>query len=234
VPRAPCPTRHRTDVSDSHRVPSHPEAPILSRAVIAAILSPAPCTVIEAALVPARLTRRDTLSAISKDQACVALPALSATVATVRLVPRALCPTRHRTDVSDSHSVPSHPDCPTRPFGVNATSPRPAPCTVNDADPVPARFDPRVTRMLPTSTEYMALLLPVRSPAVIATRRVPRAACPTLHLTDVSDCHSVLSPSVPPNLANAVNDTNPSLAPWTVTLVDPVPPLFILLSMLSG
>jgi hypothetical protein len=109
---------------------------------------------------------------------------------------------------------------------VNATSPRPAPCTVTDADPVPARFDPRVTLMLPTSTEYMALPLLVRSPAVIATRRVPRIPCPTRHRTDVSDSHSVPSQTVCPILPSAVNATSPRLDPCTVTDADPVPPRF--------
>ena len=46
----------------------------------------------------------------------------------------------HLTDVSDSHSVPSQPVCPSLAIAVYATSPRLAPCTVTDADPVPARL----------------------------------------------------------------------------------------------
>ena len=37
---------------------------------------------------------------------------------------------KHRTDVSDSHSVPSHPVWPDRTIAVSIASPRPAPCTV--------------------------------------------------------------------------------------------------------
>ena len=59
----------------------------------------------------------------------------------------------HLTDVSDSHSVPSHPVCPIRPTAVTPTSPSPAPCTVTDADPVPARFSRLDMLMLPDSTE---------------------------------------------------------------------------------
>ena len=78
--------------------------------------------------------------ATSADHASLALPNRSPAVITTRRVPRAPCPTMHRTDVSDSHSVPSHPVCPSRPIAVYATSPRLAPCTVTDADPVPARL----------------------------------------------------------------------------------------------
>ena len=89
----------------------------------------------------------------SADHAWLALPDRSPAVITTRRVPRAPCPTMHRTDVSDSHSVPSHPVCPSRAIAVYATSPRLAPCTVTDADPVPARLYPRLTLTAPTSTE---------------------------------------------------------------------------------
>ena len=59
----------------------------------------------------------------------------------------------HLTDVSDSHSVPSHPVAPVRVIPVYVTSPRLAPCTVTDADPVPARLYPRLKLIDPTSIE---------------------------------------------------------------------------------
>jgi hypothetical protein len=85
----------------------------------------------------------------------------------------------HRTDVSDSHPVPSHPVCPVRTITVYPRAPKPAPCTVTDVDPVPALLYPLVTLTMPVSTEYNAVPLLSRSPAVITTRRVPRAPCPT-------------------------------------------------------
>ena len=69
-----------------------------------------------------------------------AFEAASEAVITTRRVCDEPRPTMHLTDVSDSHSVPSHPVCPSLPMLVYATSPRPAPCTVIDADPVPARL----------------------------------------------------------------------------------------------
>ena len=79
----------------------------------------------------------------------------------------------HLTDVSDSHSVPSHPVCPDRTIAVIPTSPRLDPCTVTDADPVPAAFPRCITLNIASRTEYASDMLPPRSPAVITTRRVP-------------------------------------------------------------
>jgi hypothetical protein len=106
---------------------------------------------------------------------------------------------------------------------VNATSPSPAPCTVTDADPVPAEFDRRNTLTLPESKEIATDVLPPRSPAVIIIRRVHRTPWPTRHLIDVSDSHSVPSHPVCPIRPSAVNATSPKPDPCTVTKTDPVP-----------
>jgi hypothetical protein len=151
------------------------------------------------------------------------LPVRSPAVIVRRRVPRAPCPTRHRTDVSDTQPVPSHPVCPTRPIAVKATTPRLDPCTVTDADPVPAWFKRRVTLRLPASTEYTSDMLPTRSPAVTVKRRVPREPCPTRHRTDVSDSQPVPSHPVCPDLTIPVKLTRPRPAPCTVTDADPVP-----------
>ena len=138
------------------------------------------------------------------------------------------CPNeaKHRNDVSDSHSVPSHPVCPARTIAVIATSPTPAPCTVTDPDPVPALFLPPVTLILPSSTEYPSDMLPDRSPAVITMCSVDLRPCPTRHRTDVSDSHSVPSHPVSLALAMAVYATRPILPPCTVTDDELVPALF--------
>ena len=121
----------------------------------------------------------------------------------------------------------SHLDCPIRTITVVATIPSPAPCTVTDAEPVPARFNCLNLLKLPRSTEYTALRLPERSPAVITTRRVPRVPQPIKHLTDVSDRHAVVSHFELPTLPDAVRTNKPNPAPRMVTLVDPVPALFL-------
>ena len=48
------------------------------------------------------------------DNASVTLPNLCPTVTTTRRVLAIPCPTLHPTDVSDTHSVASHPVCPSR------------------------------------------------------------------------------------------------------------------------
>jgi hypothetical protein len=48
------------------------------------------------------------------------------------------------------------------------------PCTVTDADHVPARFTQRVALKIPVLTEYASDMLPTRPPAVITIRRVPQ------------------------------------------------------------
>jgi hypothetical protein len=169
------------------------------------------------------LARCITLRLRSSENASDMLPPSMPDVNVKRRVCWDPCPARHRTDVSDSHSVPSHPVCPIRPSAVNATSPSPAPCTVTDADPVPAEFDRRNTLTLPESKEIATDVLPLRSPAVIIIRRVPRTPWPTRHLIDVSDSHSVPSHPVCPIRPAAVNATSPKPDPCTVTKTDPVP-----------
>jgi len=185
-----------------------------------------PCTVTDADPVPALFSRCITLiDPKSTENACDMLPDRSPDVTVTRLVPPDPCPVRHLTDVSDSHSVPSHPVCPECAMAVNATSPRLDPCTVTDADPVPALFSRRITLIDPKSTENVCDRLPDRSPTVNTDRRVPRAPWLTMHLTDVSDSHSVASHPVCPSRTVAVNATSPSPAPCTVTDVEPVPAL---------
>jgi hypothetical protein len=104
-----------------------------------------PCTVIDDQPVPAWFNRRILLrSGVSTDHPCVTLPPRPPAVIIIRLDPPAPRPTKHRTDVSDSHTVPSHPVCPALPRKEYATIPKLDPCTVIDADPVPAWFTRRI------------------------------------------------------------------------------------------
>jgi len=121
----------------------------------------APCTVTDADPVPALFLQRITLpEPTSTDHAWLMLPYCLSTVNTSRLVPRAPCPALHRTDVSDSHAVPSHLVCPDRTDAVKAKAPNPAPCTVTDVALVPALLYPLVTLTLLVSIEYAAVPLP--------------------------------------------------------------------------
>ena len=119
-----------------------------------------PCTVIDAEPVPARFPSRVLLILIaSTDQALVTLPGRYPTVITDRRVPPAPCPSRHLNDVSDAQSVDSHPVLPYRALCVYVTMPMLAPCTVIDADPVPARFETTNPLTLPASTLHPRVAL---------------------------------------------------------------------------
>lgn len=140
----------------------------------------APCIVSDMDPVPSMLLRRITLSpGKSTDQPWLRLPPRSPAVTTTRRVPLAPCPIRHRTDVSDSHSVDSTPLRPTRALPVYITVPKPFPNTVIDDAPVPARLPLRISLIPEPSIDHTWLTLPAMLPAVITTRRVPRAPCPT-------------------------------------------------------
>jgi len=223
----PCPNLHLTDVSDSQLVPSHPVCPVRPLTVSHTIPMLLPCTVTDAEPVPARLDRRLRLSPLpSADHAWLVLPPLDRTeIATRRLSPDP-CPTVHRTDVSDSQLVPLHPVYPIRPFSVSRTIPMLLPCTVTDAEPVPARFDCRVTLSPLPSADHVWLVLPPLDPTVMTKRRLSPDPCPTLHLTDVSDSQLVPSHLVCPVRPSAVSRTIPIPAPCTVTDAEPVPARF--------
>jgi hypothetical protein len=227
VPPAPCPTRHLTDVSDPHSVNSHAVLPYRARPVYVTMPMLVPCTVIDADPVPAPFDPRIRLTLpASTLQPCVALSPRPPTVITERRVPEAPWPTLHLTDVSDCQSVPSHPVCPVRPRTVYITIPMLDPCTVIDAEPVPARFPRRVLLILVVSTDQAFVTLPIRCPTVITDRRVPPAPCPSRHLTDVSEAQSVDSHPVVEYRARPVYVTMPMLAPCTVIDADPVPARF--------
>ena len=195
---------------------------------------PAPCTVIKADPVPALLPRRATLSpATSTDQPWLMLALRSPTLMTVRRVPPPPCPIRHRTDVSDSQSVDSHEVMPSLLPVVYPTVPILAPCTVIDADPDPALFPCRITLVPPISDVHPCVMLPARLSPVITSRRVPLALCPTRHLTEVSDAHSVLSQPVSPARPLVVYPNTPMLAPCTVATLEPVLAWFPITAILN-
>jgi hypothetical protein len=65
--------------------------------------------------------------ATSTEYAAVPLPSCNPDVSTTRRVALAACPIMHRTEVSDSHSVLSHPVCLVRDKTVKANNPNPTP-----------------------------------------------------------------------------------------------------------
>ena len=136
----------------------------------------------------------------------VMLSPRSPTVTRVCAVPRVPCPpTMHRTDVSDCHSVPSHPVCPPRPITVITASPSPDPCTVTDADPVPAPFACTILDIELSSYDTCSDMTLRLAPMVMEAGNVlPVVKRVSLHARDVYDIHSLASQAVFPNPAICV------------------------------
>ena len=117
----------------------------------------------------------------SKLAAEVIEPLLEPKVTEMPRLPAPSLAALQRIDVSDSHSVDSHPVCPPRPIAVRAASPSPDPCTVTDVEPVPATLLRDAPLMLPASIEYPSVRLPTRVATVTETGpvlRVPALALP--------------------------------------------------------
>ena len=214
LPPTPCPAMHLTAVSDSQSVPSHPVCPPLAPVVSPPLPIPVPPSVTTNEPVPARLPLRTALTpGTSHDKPLLTVPPRPPAVITARRVPPAPWPVRHLTAVSDSQSVPSHPECPSRPLAVCLATPRPDPCTVIDAEPVPPPLARRTMLPTDTSSDTAIVKLPPLCPTVITARRVPRTPCPAVHLTAVSDSQSVPSHPECPSRPRAVAAASPSPPP---------------------
>jgi hypothetical protein len=135
---------------------------------------------------------------------------------------------RPKTDVSDSQDVNSVAVQLKRIAAVRLTAPILDPTRVKIlvVKASGGLFKMRILERLGIPKEYTAVLLPFISAAVITKRKVPRAPCPNMHRTDVSDAHFVPSHPVCPDRTITVKATSPTPAPCTVTDVDPVPALF--------
>ena len=210
MPRLPAPSLaalHCIDVSDSHSVDSHPVCPARPIAVSDVSPSPDPCTVTDVEPVPATLLRDAPLMLPpSIEYPSVMLPPRSPAVTSAAAVPRVPWPpVMHRTDVSDSHSVPSHPVCPARPMAVSAASPSPVPCTVTDADPVSAPLARTIPDIVLPSYDTCSDMTLRLAPMVMEAGNVlPVVKRVSLHARDVYDIHSLASQAVFPNPAICV------------------------------
>eukprot|EP00277_Geminigera_cryophila_P005018 CAMPEP_0179429170 /NCGR_PEP_ID=MMETSP0799-20121207/14629_1 /TAXON_ID=46947 /ORGANISM="Geminigera cryophila, Strain CCMP2564" /LENGTH=242 /DNA_ID=CAMNT_0021204971 /DNA_START=507 /DNA_END=1231 /DNA_ORIENTATION=- len=223
-PPPPWASMHRTDVSDSHSVPSHPVCPARAPAVMTTSPRPAPCTVTKDDPVAAAVKVMDHAHRDSIYRHFDA-PSPSTLVSRQDDAPSASSsiPIMHRTEVSDSHSVPSQPVCAPRPMAVKADTLQPAPCTVTDADPVPAILLKVPVRRLPTSAENICDMLPARAPTVIKTFWVfVQLLLLIMHVMAVLDDQPVASHPVCPCRARPVYAIFPMLAPYTVTVENPV------------
>ena len=150
-----------------------------------------------------------------------------------RWLPDVLCPSWHRTDVSDCHVVRSHVVGPDLDDTVCDASPRLAPCTVTLLDPVPPLFGLRTALIELASIESNCVTLPTVRPALSIARLLPTSPRPVWHRTDVSDSHVERSHAVCESLAPEVYVASPMLPPCTVMLPEPVAAMFVRYDMLS-
>ena len=97
----------------------------------------------------------------STDHASLTLPDVSPTVIIARRVPRAPWLTLHCTDVSEFHSDDSQLVSPALARPEYCMPPKPMPCNVTDADPVPARLPSRCLLRMEPSNEKTWLKLPI-------------------------------------------------------------------------
>ena len=216
---APCPPWQRNDVSDSHVVRSHADRPNRPAPVDENGPTLAPSTVTLVDPLAPWFVRLSTLAhAASTDSIVVLVPPSSPTVSDVRLLPITPSVTWLRIDVSDSHAVRSHEDCPDRSHGEYVAEPRLPPYKVKLDDPVAARLLCLTILRAGVSTERTSVMLPARWPAVAVNRRLPPAPSTTWHVTAVSESQVLPSQAVYPARRAPVYAASPVPAPRTVTL----------------
>ena len=215
----PSPPWQRNDVSDSHVVRSHADRPNRNAPVdeTSPTLAPSRVTLVDP-LAP-WFVRLSTLAhGTSTERSVVRVPPSSPTVSDVRLLPITPCITWLRIDVSDSHAVLSHDDCPERNDDVYVAEPRSPPTKVKLDDPVAARLLCLAALRDPLSTERTRVMLPARWPAVTGNRRLPPAPSTAWHATAVSESQVLPSQAVYPARTAPVYTPSPVLAPIMVTL----------------
>ena len=234
LPPPPGPLKQRSDVSDIQLVASHAVWPIRIATLEDNIPKSDPCMDTEKWPAMIRFDpRNSSKEGMSIENSSDTVPPTCPAVTERRLVPISPCPVRHRTDESDSHDVSSHPEWPKRIPPEYEPRPRFIPLTVKLDDPLVALFALRTKLRALPSMEYPPLRLPNLSPTLIQALTLATVPCPPWHRNDVSDSHAVRSHDDGPNRTVPVDETSPKLAPSRVTLVDPLAPWFVRLSVLA-
>ena len=149
------------------------------------------------------------------------IPAVTA----ARKVPWAPRPERQRNDVSDSHSVPSHPVCDSLVIDVITNDPKFAPCKVKLVFPVPGRFACLDVLIIGLSAVNRFVTVAM-SPMVRETLELAVTAVEAWHCSAESDCHRVISHVVTDKRAMPEYLITPKFCPTSVSVSDPVVGLF--------
>jgi len=141
---------------------------------------------------------------VSYDHASVALPAPCPTVTTNAREPRTPLPVKHRAAVVDSHTVLSHAVDPSRAPALYVACPKPDPCTVTLADPVPGPLLRVGADRYGMSTDHASVALPTCMPTVTDIRLLPPTPAATKHRMEVVASQPVCSHDVCPTRTPAV------------------------------
>ena len=204
-PRTPLPVKHRAAVVDSHTVLSHAVDPSRAPALYVACPKPDPCTVTLADPVPGPLLRVGAdRYGMSTDHASVALPTCMPTVTDIRLLPPTPAATKHRMEVVASQPVCSQAVDPSRAPALYVACPKPDPCTVTLADPVPGPLLRVGADRYGMSTDHASVALPTCMPTVTDIRLLPPTPAATKHRMEVVASQPVCSHDVSPTRTPAV------------------------------
>jgi hypothetical protein len=195
----PCMTLHKTDVTDTHFVTSHPLPPTLPALLWShrptwpprmVMLRPPLCRTLPKVL--------PLISCTSYDVVSVSDPKTRPAVATaVKLAPT---PTTalQRIEVSDSQPVPSCLLPPEWDPVVKVSVPSWPPRKVRLTPPPRSTFWLPVLDKLARSNDNTSVMLPTARPTVTDTLRLALRPCAPLHRSSVSDTQSVPSQPVAP------------------------------------
>lgn len=206
--------RHDKDVSDAHRVASHPVPSCLDPALERASPKSAPSNVTQTEPLATPFPRAIALTTpLSEEWLTLVLPALAPTVSLVLRLAVIPSPTYARIVLSDSHVVRSHADAPADAETEMPASPSPAPCRVTLADPVDPRFNAACNDTLSPSIETAPDRLPRALPAVTNKRLLPGEPSHVMLRNDVSLSHTECSLAVPPDETVALSIECPMLDP---------------------
>lgn len=182
-----------------------------------------PCTVTLAQPVVAAFTMMDELKLANPvDSIPEVVPAREPTVCdslTLRTVPP---PPWHASNVSDNHKVLSQLDSPALPPKLSIVTPKPAPITVKDDDPLEARLLASTRLICGRPTDKSEVELPRHIPLVTTSLAVPFSPSIASDSTALSDVHKDAQQALASILNAPVYRAGPKLPPPTVTLTDPV------------
>lgn len=131
------------------------------------------------------------------------LPVRSPAVTVVCRLPLSDDQPRHRTELSDAHSVASHPVPPCRCPALRSASPNIPPCNVTRAEPVAAPFPLALPLAMLPSKEWVAVMLPALPPTVSLALKLSLTPAATRDIVVVSDAHAVRSHADAPPDADA-------------------------------